>query len=517
MPLTPEEQSELQINTLLIAASLKDADPLFTFEPLPQQSLILNSQTPVTVAFGGNRAGKSDIGAAKTIIDWLKVPNRKIWCCTVDEALAIRVQMKKIHDLLPKALKTKGPNSPRNFYYNYTSSGGYVNCKFTLNNNTSCEFKFYSQEVKSFQGEDLDGIWFDETPPKPHYDESTVRLWDRGGKVLITCTSTEGVTPWVRQLLSHVETKLTRYAPLVRKHLPVHQFSRTFNANIFYLWTTDNPHIDQNAVQAKARLYSSSELELRIYGVPSNLQGLIYTSFSQAIHVRPTPTLPSPPRAIPLQIIDPHDRKPWCMGWYTYVPQTQTLYVLEEYPDSPLHEDDSASHLAISDYVRFIKIIENKLRYAGWQPHHHIYRLIDPNKGLTPVVGDTITETIVQNLARKQLFYTPAPDALLEGHIEVREHLAYDPSEQISDTNQPRLFISPQCQNHIYQMANYEFSDHRSEAAQEEKGPKETPKAKHKDFPDLIRYAVLFLKKFGQQVSTVETSNRNKSRRRSYV
>jgi phage terminase large subunit-like protein len=509
--------SDPSLEASLLAASLRPEDPTFVFKPLPQQQLVVDSQTPVTIAFGGNRAGKSDTGAFWTIENFLKQPHKKMWACTVDEPLSIRVQMAKIHNMLPANLKRKSTNRQTNFYYNYTSTGGYTNNKFTLTNGTSMEFKFYSQDVKTFQGEDLDAIWFDETPPKPHYDECTVRLWDRGGRVLITNTATEGVTPWVRDVISDLETKLQRYAPLVRKHLPVAQFSRTLQANVFYLWTLDNPHIDHEAVMRKAKNYSTSELELRLFGIPSNLQGLIYPAFQQNIHIRPTPPFRPPPHTLYIHALDPHDRKSWCMGWYAYTPSSQTLHILNEYPDRPLQDDDNSSHMSISDYVRVMEIIETQL---GWRyQSHRIHRVIDPNKGLAPVVGDQVTESIIQSLARKRLFYTPAKDGLFEGHNEVREHLNMpDPTEPITDQNQPRLFFSPLAKNHIYQFSNYAYGDHRTEQTFEDRGPKETPKAKYKDFPDLVRYVLMHVKGFALQAQLANLQpDSNVKKRRSYI
>lgn len=498
-----------QTDAAFIAAMVREEDPIYAFQLLPNQRPIINSEAPIVIVFGGNRPGKSDTGAYWMGHKYLSKPARKVWCCTVDEPLSIRVQQAKIHSIIPKRLRTPLPDSPKNFYYNYSPHTGFVNNKFVLNNGTTCEFKFYSQDVKSFQGEGLDAIWFDEVPPLEHYSEATVRLWDRGGRALMTGTATEGITPYVKEILVDARTLATRYAPLIHRNLPVHQISNNNQTEIFYLWTTDNPHIDQKAVLAKVRTYSQTEIELRIYGVPSNIQGLVYPTFSTAIHVRPTPPFPSGQVTL-LHGLDPHDRKPWCLGWYVYIPAPHNqLHVVAEFPDFMLKDRDAPSQFSITDYVRFVRLIEAQL---GW-PEDKVRRVIDPNKGNTPVVTNDYSEKIIHLLSRKGLYYTPAQDALVEGHMEVRDLLAYDITEPISEKNEPRLFFDPKCKNHIYQFSNYEYSDHASEKKEIEDGPREAPQQAHKDFPDLVRYIAMYLRSHTppanrKSVSTVETKRR---------
>lgn len=507
MPTAVSDQQ--RTDAALIAALVREADPVFAFQPMPQQTAILKSEAPVVMVFGGNRPGKSDLGSYWVATRFLTQPQKKVWCVTVDEPLSVRVQQAKIHGMIPRALRVPLPDSPRSFYYNYSPQTGYVNNKFVLNNGTQCEFKFYSQEVKSFQGHDLDGIWYDEIPPKAHYDESSVRLWDRGGRVLVTGTATEGITPFIKEVISNSTTVLTRYAPLVHKNLPVQQIARHANAEIFYLWTTDNRYIDQEAVKRQCRAFSQTELELRIYGVPSNLQGLVYPQYNHAIHVRPTPPYAPHPPTMLLHALDPHDRKPWCMGWYIYLPRLSTLHTVAEYPDFLLKERDTPAGYSISDYVRFVRLIEEQLGWADL----HVHRIIDPNKGNTTVVGTDYSEKIIHLLSRKGLYYTSGHDSVVEGHMEVRDLLSYDISEPISEKNQPRLYFSPACKNHTYQFQNYEFSDHASEQREEDEGPRETPKGANKDFPDLVRYVAMFLRTHTQPPESSSKKSHSSRRR----
>lgn len=509
---------EQRIRLALEAADLKTTEPLLAFQPLPATAHVLESGCKIIILFGGNRSGKSDFGGYWLVRQLTK--RLKAWCVTVDQPLSIRVQQAKIHKFVPKRQRTKATSSKQHLYYSYTPEGGYSNEKFTLINGASCEFKTYRQAVVSFQGDDLDVIWFDELPPLPIFLEAQKRLWDRGGTILVTATSVEGVTPFVREILASATTKATRYAGLAKRELPTYQQNKAFGCDIHYLWTTDNPYIDQEQIERDAAKMPQSEIELRIYGIPSNLAGVVYPNFSTVHHQRklPIPTS-SPSRYVPLMALDPHDRKPWCMGWYALY--RNALYVLAEWPDTVLKGEERGAEYSYSDYVRIIKLKETELL---WTPRTFIHRIIDPNKGNSPVVGEQRTETIKMTLSRPpyNLYFTDnVSDDLAEGHAAVREWLAYNPMEPVSETNQPRLFIDPRCQNHIIGMQNYEFKDHVSDRQTQEEAPKEQLKSKFKDFPDLIRYTIKHLQKAfpesnvsGEEVSLPKMI---KPRRRSYA
>jgi phage terminase large subunit-like protein len=61
--------------------------------------------------------------------------------------------------------------------------------------------KFYEKGREKWQGETLDGVWFDEEPPSDIYSEGLTRTNATGGMVFLTCTPLLGMTEVVRRFL----------------------------------------------------------------------------------------------------------------------------------------------------------------------------------------------------------------------------------------------------------------------------------------------------------------------------
>ena len=68
-------------------------------------------------------------------------------------------------------------------------------------------FKCYEQGRAAWQGETLDGVWFDEEPPMDIYMEGLTRTNATGGIVMVTFTPLKGMSDVVRLFLSEGEMK----------------------------------------------------------------------------------------------------------------------------------------------------------------------------------------------------------------------------------------------------------------------------------------------------------------------
>jgi len=68
-------------------------------------------------------------------------------------------------------------------------------------------FKAYEQGRTAWQGETLDGVWFDEEPPMDVYMEGLTRTNATDGIVMVTFTPLKGMSDVVRMFLSETETK----------------------------------------------------------------------------------------------------------------------------------------------------------------------------------------------------------------------------------------------------------------------------------------------------------------------
>jgi phage terminase large subunit-like protein len=73
-------------------------------------------------------------------------------------------------------------------------------------------FKSYEKGREKWQGETLDGVWFDEEPPLDIYSEGRTRCVAKCGIVLVTFTPLLGMTEVVKLFLGETDTEKMRKA-----------------------------------------------------------------------------------------------------------------------------------------------------------------------------------------------------------------------------------------------------------------------------------------------------------------
>ena len=74
-------------------------------------------------------------------------------------------------------------------------------------------FKSYEKGRQKWQGETLDGVWFDEEPPLDIYSEGRTRCVARSGIVMITFTPLLGMTDLVKLFLGEADIEKMRKGP----------------------------------------------------------------------------------------------------------------------------------------------------------------------------------------------------------------------------------------------------------------------------------------------------------------
>lgn len=370
--------------------------------------------------------------------------NARILCATVDFDLSIRVQQRKIKEFLPQH---------ETMYSKYDEVRGFVHNQIVLKNGAKIFFKTYDQDVDSYQGDDLDLIWWDEEPPYAHYTEGKIRLIDRGGRMFFTMTPVNGVTNLVNELLENDD---------IAKH---------------YLNTYSNPHISKTDVDLIMQGLDEVDREVRCTGKAINKAGLVYPIFNKDIHVV---NRNFEKDCLIYNVLDPHDRKPWAMGWYA-VDRTGDVYCFREWPNEPFEKIKSDSR-TVEEYANMIHKIEQEMGLPIYR------RMIDPNFGNRVYRQHNVTINLRDMLNRYSLFYDFAIDDVHVGHQKVREYLNYNKEQPIGPTNRPKFYISKDCRNHWYFMSNYCWDDYKKA---EDRDVKQRAKDKYKDFSDLCRYLLM--------------------------
>ena len=142
-------------------------------------------------------------------------------------------------------------------------------------------FKSYDQGADAFQSEKCHGIWNDEEPPYDIYKEQLMRLIDYNGEMITSMTSLHGITELLEKVFDGYNTIKSQNAPLINKILP--RIAERNNKKFYFLWTTDNKHIDQERLANDIKLMTEQEITTRVYGMPINLTGRIYPMLSPPV------------------------------------------------------------------------------------------------------------------------------------------------------------------------------------------------------------------------------------------
>lgn len=474
--LTIDQSSELSLLLTALEERRKES-PIEFLDLMPIQKAFEECDADIILLFGGNRSGKTTPVAKKVLNGGLS-NKLKVWVCGETFSDSVAIQQKKISELVPKR-KIK--------YGNYDDINGYTNRKLLLTNGSLYTFKSYDQGRTAFQSDDIDLIWNDEEPPLDIIKEQRMRLIDRNGKMIISMTSLKGITDLISDLYEDCDVLEKRYAPLVNEELPVR--ARKGNVAIFFLWTTDNIHIDQKRLLEEIKLMPRTDRLCRIYGMPMNLAGKIYISFTRDIHCIPLDMIPTTGNQL-WNVLDPHDRKPWAIGWYL-VNKNGSIYCIDEYPNQNFNEmlSDDKTYKEYSEIIKSKEDVIRKMFNVGG----HVRRVIDPNFGNKTVqmadrIGGQSKTTPVKELEKLGLKYRDGIDALEAGHLEVRKLLHWEKKD-----NQlivaPGIYFGDWLENHRNHLTKYSRKDIMG--VDGDVKDKVGPQDKYKDFADLVRYLTM--------------------------
>lgn len=343
------------------------------------------------------------------------------------------------------------------------------------------DIKSHEQSMIAMSGSNLDVILFDEPPPEQHYAESVGRLRG-GGFMAFFLTPLEMSAFLYSQVIEDLDgiTKVMTQASLwdncadipgTRGHLKKSMIDQLISE-----WRRVNP----------------LEVEARVNGTFQHLAGAIYKIFSPHAHTMPQFKLPD--EFLLHFVIDPHDSRPPACQW---IAQSPTIsYVVAEWP-SEEYTQMTTTTLTISDFCDAIREVERQLgRVAD-------VRLCDPNKLNYPYPNTRMT--VAQEYERFGIELEASDDNMEIGHMRVNELLHYNPEQELSAYNMPRLRVFDHCQNTINSLKGYAFKKNANMGSANMNSKLDQ---KYKDFADCTRYWAIKLgpyvppKQFGQSFIT---------------
>ena len=427
----------------------KRNNPLDFRERMPQQQKFHDDPNKVKIVFGGNRSGKSDEGGAHVVERCLERKSRW-WASGITFKDSINVQQRKINSFLPRGSRLSGSYNVK------TGFGGQSVLIKAKDGVSKVDFKSTVPGADKYMGDDCDGIWLDEEHDKAIIDECKMRLIDRDGELIITMTSLKGMTPFILEFWEDCEIVETRYAPYLDEMIPV--VAKKNGVSFYFLWTTDNKYIDQARLAKEIAGMSRNEIKSRIYGIPINLVGVIYPQYSKKVHCVDRCNVPKGKYSI-YTVLDPHDRKPWAIGWFI-VHKTGSVIMVDEFPRKKFSE--YYEHHTYEEYRDMIVETEEVLCDEYRQPCIS-GRFIDPNFGSKTIQnanrhGGTSSTTPKQTLAGLGLEFKDSVDGIAVGHMAVQRALSWqEKNGQI--VKAPGFYVCNNCINTLEALSHYACGD----------------------------------------------------------
>lgn len=437
-----------------------------TFDQYPSQDKVYNEVidrmktkkgSNIFVVFGGNRSGKSEIGGAIVATLFRDFPSSRIWCATEPD-LSVKVQQRKLAKLIRKKdIK----------YGTYTNQRGWINRTIVGRNDTVCSIKTYDQGRESFQGDDLDLIWFDEECPYDIYKESLIRLTDRIGIILLTFTSLNGFTKLVNKLWN----------------------SDDKNVSCHVLIAKENPFLSEEAKKQLLSSIDSDEMVSRWEGKPSIKQGLIYKEFSSIHKISRFDYIDelkkNPSRWELHEGIDPHERTPHHWLRFLFDRVNEILYVVDSLKAT-------SESMIVQDFARLIKMKRNKIAPK--------YCQIDTSSMKPDIITKHSEEDQEDvNTVRLEFFKHGIETILVTkdnavGISAVKERLKTVKTISGEIKRNPMLYVFDDLKDVIWEFERYSWGSYLSSKTEERKESVNQPLKKDDHYMDLVKYECLKLK-----------------------
>lgn len=431
------------------------------------QNLLVQSPARKRVFLGPNGCGKTTVGLAIAHAWALGYqpwdgstknipvpPNDILVCCRDFTHTAMEDVIPKIDTMLPrKHIKRVERVNGRPH-------------KWVLNNNSTIKIMTYEQDAWMYEGPQYHLAILNEPPPYRIMSGIERGVAKNNGTMIFAFTPLGVESAWIHdEIVSRAGS----------------------DPDVCVVWADD---IDQDSFMTKDAIaefkksIDPMEAKARLHGQFQHLEGLIYTTFNPAVHflksdqwerVQPLIQDKTVPKGM---IVDPHDRRPFAMGWFLVTP-TNDIVWFAEWPTFEYHKAKTCD-VSLPGYVDIIRQMEEGFADSvAW-------RVIDPNSG--PKRNVITGESIVEALAGADLFFDHSVnDDLQAGHVQVREFLEYDPEKPLGVGNRPRMYFAPGLHNFAYAMSRYAWKELRGDS----RAMSEKPAEIGKDFADLVRYGAM--------------------------
>lgn len=248
------------------------------FEPQEQQRPVLQCRRRGNLVLGGNRGGKTVVGAAETAFRLLgEHPHKpvhrapiKAWICSQDLPGKVKPKAdgeQETHKQLEQLRRWIPRDALRGGSWERSFSPGEMT--LSLANGSLAVFKGYDQGLLKFESDAIHWAWFDEEPDDKRIWTSTLlRLADYDGQWMITATpvlSLQG-KGWLEDLWEDRAELACGYE--------THQ-----------LYSYSNPYLDGAVLDQLFGNLTEEEKQVRAYGAFARLGGRVLSEFDPRRHL----------------------------------------------------------------------------------------------------------------------------------------------------------------------------------------------------------------------------------------
>lgn len=337
-------------------------------------------------------------------------------------------------------------------------------------------FLSYDMDMTQFEADKIGVLIFDEPPPRNIWSACMSRL-TLGGLVFMPMTPLHH-SAWIKD-------ELVDKAESGDEDIFVFQADMEENCKVHGI----RGRLDHAQIERICSSFTEEEKEARAHGAFAHVTGRVYKLLHPEANRHDVPAYKfKQDDYLIFNVVDPHDARPPAVGWFA-VDRSGRPFVVDEYPDWGTYHKMDDFRGTIDDVAFDIKRKETE---AGWDPHK-IVRVMDPNFGKKrdQAVGKIIKEVYRasgEKIGWPLRYSTRVNDEIISGHEVVRNYIS--PKEE----DGPRLRIGESCTNFWYQMTHYSYKRETDKRMQED-GSRELVQKKYKDFPDLVRYFLMYLRK----------------------
>lgn len=258
------------------------------WEPTPQQTQAIRAFKPevkILVIRGGNRSGKTDVGAALMLAtalgkDFFQGEPAYSWAQFLPfekvpvNIWAVGLDFNSVRDVIWGEKLREGRGHPAFLPMEQVGKISDGDYRLELKNKTKITCKSADSGWEKFQGASVDLVWLDEECDETIFDECFQRTVDCRGKILVTLTPLVDISSGVRN-------------PWVYK---LYQKMKAGDKSIAFvdLSVMENPYVPEDEKQRLLDKWANHpEGEARLYGKFISRSGLVYPMWNPAVHIVP--------------------------------------------------------------------------------------------------------------------------------------------------------------------------------------------------------------------------------------